>query len=521
MEGLGRARGAGLLGWLGLILASLGALHYAGSAQGPLWGLLAAGAGLLCLAAAAVLGRRELGRFLTSRSARLGLGAGASLVVALAVALLLGALASRHHLRLDYSKDARHTLAPQTAQVLARLQEPVRAYAFWGEGQAGRQGLHDLLDQYAYHNRLFSYQFVDPDREPGLAKRFDVRAYGQIVLAQGERVERAKLPEERELTGALIRLGRQGQKTVYLLAGHGEASPEQAGPQGLSQFQKALEQQNHLVKPLLLASAGQVPADASLVVVAGPQKPLLPAEAVALDQYLRRGGGVLLLLEPQQDSGLGGWLQERGVLLDQDLVLDPSSSLVGASQAWPIVSDFGGHPLTRPLEGLVCYFPLARSLRLARPLPQGLRGVEILPTSDTAWGATDPGGLQAGQAGYRPGLDLKGPLSLGAVLELPAPEAPAGRGETPTGRLTVIGDVDFLRNQHLNQVAHLDLALNLAGHLGEDQEQVAIRPRPEQGQPLLLDSSRIYVVFGLPVVLLPLFFLILGIAVTRGRRRPA
>ncbi|MBI4799177.1 MAG: GldG family protein, partial [Desulfarculus sp.] len=323
------------------------------------------------------------------RSIRLGLGAGASLVMALAIALLLGALASRYHLRLDLSKDARHTLAPQTVQVLAQLREPVRAYAFWGEGQAGRQTLRDLLDQYAYHSRHFSYQFVDPDREPGLAKRFDVRAFGSIVLAKGDKVERAKLPEEQELTSALVRLGRQGQKTIYLLAGHGEASPQEAGQEGLSQFKKALEQQDYLVKPLLLASAGQVPAEASLVVVAGPRKPPLPAEASALDQYLGRGGGLLLLLEPDQDSGLGPWLKERGVLLDEDLVLDPSSSLVGASPAWPIVSDFGGHHLTRPLEGLVCYFPLARSLRLAKPLPAGARGVEILPTSDTAWGAMD------------------------------------------------------------------------------------------------------------------------------------
>lgn len=455
------------------------------------------------------------------RAVRLGLGAGASLVMALAIALLLGALASRYHLRLDLSKDARHTLAPQTAQVLAQLKEPVRAYAFWGESQAGRQTLHDLLDQYAYHSRQFSYQFVDPDRDPGLAKRFEVRAHGQIVLAKGDKVERAKLPEEQELTSALVRLGRQGQKTVYLLAGHGEASPQEAGPQGLSQFQKALELEDYLVKPLLLASAGQVPAEAALVVVAGPQKPLLSAEAAALEQHLGRGGGLLLLLEPEQDGGLGGWLKERGVILDDDLVLDPSSSLVGASPAWPIVSEFGGHGLTRPLEGLVCYFPLARSLRLARPLPQGARGVEILPTSDTAWGARDLGVLKSGQARFEAGRDLKGPLNLGAVLELPAPAAPAGQGLAPTGRLAVIGDVDFLRNQHLNQVAHRDLALNLVGHLGEEQGQLALRPRQGDSQPLLLTPAQVYLVFGLPLVLLPLIFLVLGVVVTRGRRRPA
>ena len=293
--------------------------------------------------------------------------------MALAVAVLLGALASRHHFSLDLSKDRRHTLAPQSVQLLAQLRQPVKAYAFFRDGQNGRQTLADLLELYANQSRQFRYQFADPDREPGLAKRFDVRAYGSLVLTQGDQVERVKLPEEQEITSALLRLGRPGPKTVYLLGGHGELSPSDNGAEGVSQFQQALEQQSYLVKPLLLAASGQAPADAALVLAAGPQKPLLPAETAALDQLLKRGGGLLLLLDPQHDGGLGAWLAERGLRLDDDLLLDPASSLVGASPAWPIVTDYGDHPLTRPLQGMLTYFPLARSLGLAQTLPAGVR----------------------------------------------------------------------------------------------------------------------------------------------------
>jgi len=527
LEGLGQKPVARVLGWLGLALLAGGGLLYAGNPREPLWGLLAAGAGLLGLLAAAWLGRRHLGLFFRRRSARLGLGAGASVLMVLVIALFLGALASRHHLRLDFSKDGRHTLSPQTVELLARLEQPVKAYAFFREGQAGRDGLRDLLEQYASQGRRFSYQFVDPDREPVLARRYQVRTYGTILLTLGEKVERARLPEEQDLTSALLRLTRQGGKTVYLLSGHGEPSPEESGQNGLAQFKQAVESQNYQVKPLLLVSARQVPADASLVVVAGPRKPLPPAEVKALEELPNRGGGLLLLLEPGQDSGLADWLKERGVILDNDLVLDQASSLVGASPAWPMVAEYGDHLVTRPLEGMVTYFPLARSLRLARPLPGGARGVEILRTGPTSWGGLDQESLKTGSARFQEGRDLKGPLTLGAVLDLPAAAAGAEpaqgqeRRPLPGGRLAVIGDADFITNQHLGQAANRDLVLNLVSYLAEEQDLMSPRPRQAANQPLLIRPDQGILVFLLPVVVLPLIFLVLGILAVRRRRRPA
>lgn len=522
MEGLGKNSAARLLGWLGLGLMAAGMPHYAWGVLLPLYGLWAAGVGGLCLLAAALLGRRQLALFLGKRSARLGLGAGASLLMVLAIVLFLGALASRHHLRLDLTQNARHTLAPQTKELLAKLEQPVKALAFLAEGQQGREGLRELLELYAAQSRQFSYQLVDPDRDPALARRYEVRSYGSILLTQGDRVERVKLPEEQELTSALLRLGHQGGKTVYLLSGHGESSPQDSGPEGLAQFRQALEKQNYLLKPLLLATVDRVPADAALVVVAAPKKPLPPAEAAALAAHLGRGGGLLLLLEPDRDSGLGGWLRERGVILDDDLVLDPSSSLVGASPAWPVVAEFGQHPLTKPLEGMVCYFPLARSLKLAQPLPAGVQGVELLPTSPTAWGVTDLDSLKNGPARYQAGKDLKGPLNLGAVLELEGgPDLAPGQARPPKGRLAVIGNAAFLANQHLNQAGNRDLALNLTSHLAEDQALISLRPKENASQPLLLTPSQGIVLLWLPVVVLPLIFLTLGVMVVRRRGRRA
>jgi len=515
------------LAWLGLVLLAVGGFYYATSlvdSGNGLW-VMAAGGGTLLVAALA--GLAELKLFLAKRSARLGLGAGASVLVVLALVIFLGALAARHHLRWDLSQGAEYTLTPQTKELLAKLDQPVQALAFFKEGQAGKERAQDILTQYAYLNPKFSWRVVDPDREPALAKRYEVRNYGTIVLARDERFEQVKLPEEHEITNALLRLGRQGSKTVYFLTGHGEKSLEETGQDGYSQLKSAVVEQNYQVKPLLLVQAKTVPADAAAVVVAGPRHALLEAETQALGDYLARGGGVLVLLDPQQDAGLTAWLTTRGVTPRDDLVLDQASSLVGASPAWPVVANYGEHQIARPLQGVFTYFPLARSLKLATPPPAGVKAVELLQTTASAWGETDLGALTSGKASFEQGRDTQGPLVLGAVLDLLPPEKKDQDQPTPTddkpvvGHLVVIGDSDFAANAHLNQAGNRDLMLNTVGFLAEEKDQITLRPKQKANQPLLLQPEQALTALVVPVILLPLGFVILGVVVVVRRRRRA
>ena len=515
------------LAWLGLILLAVGGFYYATSlvnSRNGLWVMAAGGAALLIAAAA---GWADLMRFFAKRSARLGLGAGASVLVVLALVIFLGALAARHHQRWDISQGGQYTLSPQTRDLLAKLDQPVQALAFFKEGQAGKEKAQDLLTQYAYLNPRFDWRVVDPDREPALAKRYEVRNYGAIVLARGEKFEQVKLPEEHEVTNALMRLGRQGSKTVYFLTGHGEKSLEETGQEGYSQLKAAVAEQNYQVQPLLLVQAKTVPADAAAVVVAGPKHPLLEAETQALDAYLARGGGLMVMVDPQQDAGLTAWLTARGVGPRDDLVLDQASSLVGASPAWPVVASYGEHQITRPLQGVFTYFPLARSLEIKQPLPAGIKAVELLRTTASAWGETDLGALTSGKARFDQEKDTQGPLVLGAVLDVMAPEKPEPAPDNPAeaeakpvvGHLVVIGDSDFAANSHLNQAGNRDLMLNTVGFLAEEKDQVTLRPKQKASQPLLLQPEQALVALAVPVILLPLGFIILGVVVVMRRRR--
>ncbi len=511
--------------WLalgGLLLAALGGLFYALSMRYAMYGLLAAGVGLALVAAALVLARRQVGRAMGTRSFRLGLGAGAAVVAVAALVVFLGALAGRHHLRWDLSQGQKLSLAPQTIKVLEELDQPIKVYAFFKEGQAGRQQVKDLLDLYAYHDRQFTYRFVDADNEPALAKRFNVKSHGQLVLVTKDKEEKVNLPDEQKLTNALIRITRTGKKTIYFLSGHGERDLKGIGKQDFSELKKTLENQNYEVKTLLLATREKVPDDAVAVIVAAPVKALLDQEKERLAKYLEKGGGVLMMLEPDTRPGLTAWLKKWGVVLGDNMVLDINAIFYGAGPTVPVAVSYGSHQVVTPLENIICFFPIARSVSLAPKLPPGVTGVELVSTGPKSWAEVDYHKLDE-KPEFNEGRDLSGPVSLGVVVELPRPPKKPDGPDTlpPRGRLIVFGDADFANNANLELAGNRDLVLNSVSFLAQEEDLISITPKQEANQPLLIQPFQARVVFWLPVVVLPLIFVVIGVVVAVSRRKPA
>jgi ABC-type uncharacterized transport system involved in gliding motility auxiliary subunit len=524
------------LGLAGLMVMAGGGLFYALSIRYDVWGLAAVGAGLLLLLIAGLVARREVALFCSRRSARLGLGSGIAILAVLALVLFLGALATRHHVRWDFSQGAIHTLSPQTLKVLKGLKKPVKAYAFFKDTQAGRPQAQQELDKYAYASRQFTYRFVNPDHEPTLAKSLGVRNYGTVVLVSGGKEEKVQLPEEQELTNALIRLGRQGKKKVYFLTGHGEPSLDGVGKEDYSSLKKAIEANNYEVKSLMLVTSSQVPPDAALLIIAGPDKPLRPQEIKRLGAYLDGGGSVLLLLDPDSDAGLTAWLAKRGVVIGKDLVIDQAARLAGLNPLVPVINQYGFHEITKLLGGTFCFFPQARSVDLSPKPPAGVKGEVLVKSSAASW-ATDykkflawyeaqVKAIKQGQDQQKPielrprPEDQKGPISLGVAgtIEGKAPAQDGGKAPQDA-RLVVFGDSDFVNNQFLDLGGNLDLVMNSVSWLAEDDDLVSIRAKKRANQPLLLQPFEERLLFWVPVVVWPLILAVIGTMVILKRRR--
>ena len=472
----------------------------------PQWGDARGGVAAVgvLLVLASLLLRLDFGR----RATRYGLNSAVLVLLVLGVITFVEAVSYRHNARLDLTENSRNTLAAQTIQILRNLKTDVIATAFFRADQPGKKVAEDLLKQYgSYSNGRFTWKMSDPDREPGLARRYGVEQYGTIVLETKAKSEKVLDADEERLTNGLLKVTREGRRTVYFLQGHGEHDIRADDRSGYGNAKAALERANYDVRELALAREGKVPEDAAVVVEGGARTDPLPVEIDALDAYLAKGGKVFLMTDPFQNEGLKKLLARYGVGLDNDLVieLNPIGRLFGFGPELPIVQQYDPHPITRDLRGVMTLFPLTRSLRLAQPAPAGVSVQPLAQTSPQSWGETDRATLERGQAKPDP-PDPKGPLTVAAV---------AVRDKA---RLVVFGTSNLASNQFLNMQGNRDLFLNTVSWLADQQDLISIRPRLAKQTPVMLTAQQGQLVFLLPVVVMPGLALVAGIAVYTRRR---
>ena len=470
------------------------------------WIFLAAGILLVLLS---LLARVEDYRSLFGRrSMKYGANTAVAVALILGATVVVQALSYRHNARWDLTENKRFSLSPQTIQLLGGLKTDVNAVAFFRSDQPGKRVAEDLLKQFArYSNGRFTWRSADPDREPGLARRYGVESYGTIVLETKTKSEKVLDPEEEKLTNGLLKVTREGKRIVYVLQGHGEAELGNTERPGFSEAKSAMEKANYDVKPLVLARAGKVPDDATVVLMPGPKNDLLPPELDALDAYMTRGGKVLAMINPFQNEGFKKYLLKYGLQLNDDLVVEqnPIGRIFGIGPEVPIIQQYESHPITRDLGGVTTLFPLTRSITLLKTPPKGVTVQALAKTSADSWGETNRADLQRGIAKPDP-EDLKGPLAVAAVATM------------DKARIVVYGTSNIATNQFLNIQGNRDFVLNTVSWLAEEEDQISVRPKDVKQTPVFMNSNQAQAVFLLPVVILPALVLAGGIVAVVRRR---
>src|SRR5207247_8992315 len=125
--------------------------------------------------------RRTLRQAFTWRTLKYGSHASLFTVIVLAVVCILYSLAMQHNKRFDVTQAKRFTLAEQSVKLLQGLPYPIKVIGFYSLAERERETFTDLLKQYAQHTDKISYEVVDPDRQPALAKPYDFTAYSLVV----------------------------------------------------------------------------------------------------------------------------------------------------------------------------------------------------------------------------------------------------------------------------------------------------------------------------------------------------
>lgn len=481
---------------------------------------------------------QDLSHALRRRSTIFGINSVVFLLLLLGVLGLVNYLGQRHDKRWDLTKAKTFSLSDQTISVLKNLNKKVQIKAFFPEGDD--RPTRDLLVEFRSRSRNVDFQFVDPEKQPQIAKKYEVRVYGDVsdpltglVYRYGtvtlesdgklEKIEKQREElQEGDLTNALIKLTKGKTKTVYFLTGHGEKSIDDRDREGYNIAKEALQKEGYEIKTLNLAQERKIPENASAIVIDGPTTEPFPDEIKLIDEYLNRGGSVLVMVDPPPAAGLKSLLKNWSVDVGDNIVVDRLSRIFGGGPAVPLVTKYGKHRITEKLTNVMTFYPLARSVTPAADGKPNVSVEKILETNPfpNSWAETD---FKSGSIQFDEKKDIKGPVSIGvAVVKDLADKNGDTKGKEEgkkKARLVVFGDSDFASNVYFTQQGNGDLFLNTIGWLAQEEDLISIRPKSPQDRKIVLSEAQRRILQFFVFLFIPSTILIVGIAVWVKRRQ--
>jgi hypothetical protein len=488
---------------------------------------------------------------------------GSGLEIALAAAFLMVTcnVARERNLREDVSYFKTSQPSGSTQRILANTSEKVEALLFFPAVNEVKDEVAAYFRQLARATGKLEVIEADPVARKKLADEHKVLNAGVVVLARGEGearrfekldlgvdIDRARRPQrstaasakpslrtfDGAVNAALMKLVRD-KRRAYLAVGHGEINDPDSLPADVREklpdakatvIKAILQAQNYEVKNLGLLDGlgGEIPEDATMVLVLGPRTPLLDDELAALDRYLARGGNLMIALDPRSDATLGPLEQRLGLRFDRAPLMDDKNNVASRGPRWVVTNQFSSHASITSLskaaanEGVLLLD--AGALDEVQPASGAKpRRTHVIKSMAQAWRDVD------GNGAFTEGLEKRDRHVVATAVEAEA----AGEGTDAAAgfRAMVFADVDLFVDRAGSQAGGQLFLETWGGPIPADairwiggEEQFAGEVTSENDVEIRATKKQDSWWFLLTMIIAPLTVLAGGLLATRRRRRP-
>jgi len=238
-------------------------------------------------------------------------------------------------------------------------------------------------------------------------------------------------------------------------------------------------------------------------VIASPQVDLLPGEIQKIRSYLKSGGNLLWLIDPEPLRGLAPVAEMLGLVLTPGIVTDPDAARLNASPTLAVAAVYGRHAVTEGFN-LITVFPEARQIGVIESDEWRMRPlVEVAPR----------GCVKSGKAEGRcdPNRDIPGPITIATAFERMVGDRQQ--------RVVVVGNGSFLSNTFIGNGGNRALGVNIVNWLAGDDNLITIQPRSAADNSIDIDQPTLYLIAFSFLIVLPLAFMITGGVIWWRRRR--
>lgn len=477
------------------------------------------------------------------------------LVLIVVVLVLVNLLSTRFFVRLDFTGDKIYTLSNATRDILESLDEPVTITAYFTRGsqpevEKARKDFQDLLIEYASRSRgMVNYEFINPNVDEQLEQEamqtgiqplvINVRERDQVrqqrvylgaKLVMGDRTDVIPVLQpgaamEYAISSSIKKLSLINKPQVGIVQGHGEPSIN-AMMQAMTQLEVLYD-----VMPVnLMDEAADLSNFLSLAIIA-PTDSFSDFELRRLDQYLENGGRLYIAhnhvvadLQAMQGNlnttNLSGWLAEKGLVIEDNFVVDRSAGTIGVRQQtgfmtftrqipfhyWPSIKSFPNTPITKGLNEVILQFASTIAFRG----DTAVRYTPLVKTSDRSGTLSVPLFINIQKEWTNRDFPLEQQV-VGAKIEGPV----AGGIHS---KIVLITDGDFAVNGEGQQAQqrnpdNISLMVNSIDWLSDDTGLIDLRTKEVTSRPLeeLEEGRRTFLKwlnFGLPILLVILYGII-------------
>jgi gliding-associated putative ABC transporter substrate-binding component GldG len=496
-------------------------------------------------------------------------------LIIFAILAVVNFISTRRFLRVDLTENKLYTVCQATRRRLKKLDDLINIKVYFSKKLPPyllplQRQVKDILAEYrAYSHGKVQIEYVDPTEDQELQRKLRIMGIPQVQLNIRERdkiqvmnaylgigvffedkkevipVVKDTSTLEYDLTRAIIKVSSEEEKKVAFFL-----SPDtHKVTEDYERVKKELEGQ-YRVSTIELETTNQIPDDIDTLIVAGP-KDLKEEDKFEIDQFLMKKGRVIFLIDSvvypkkflwttTQKHNLGDLLNHYGVRVNADLVLDRSNEMASFSSGffsysvsypfWPKILSKNMDktcPIVSKLETL--FFPWVSSIEVIEEKCKDKKVVELFKTTEFAWNQTgqfnlDPqnqalifGQLKEGKQQYLLGVYLTGQFKS-FYADRPAPQKEGEekkevvKESKKNAQIIVVGDSDFLANQHLSQ-NNLLFFLNAVDFLTLGEDLIEIRSREATDRPLkeLSEKGKNFYkyanVIGMPCLLIVVGFI--------------
>jgi gliding-associated putative ABC transporter substrate-binding component GldG len=512
-----------------------------------------------------------------------GAGSAATLLLIVAVLLVLNLISVNLFARLDLTEGKVFSLSKASKDLVRSLDDRLIIRMYFTKDlpppyNSHARYLKDQLEEYsAYAGGKLKLEMIDPGQQD---KEMEAQRYGipplQVNAMEDDKIEIKKvymglvllfedkkevIPVvqnvsglEYELTSAIKRLSARMLPSIGFLVG-------KEGPDldtELTYLNQALTRQYN-VKKINLDEGESIGGDVKVLVILGPRKELSGYEKYWVDQFLMKGGKLALLLNhidvdiqqglaEKQNLGLEEFLENYGIKINDDLVIDLQCNRIGVAQRqgpytvqnvvnypfFPLATAFNQNSLIVKDLGTVC-FNFASSLD---PSLASGKGIQFDPI---VW-SSEKSGVQAAPFDINPFKEFgredfaAGGQILAATLQgsfksnfadkdLSEIQTEVGfvdsvLTESPETRMVVAADADFIADRNVRGTDNLAFFLNMVDWLSQDEALIAIRSKQVSPRPLkeISAGTKKLIKYG-NTLGLPFLVILFGLVRWQVRRR--